>query len=461
MYFQKRSLLPLLIIIAAAILLSACQNNAAATATPAPAATVTQTEVSQAPTPEATTAVAQATPKPAATADSGKMIFPPKVAADFAVQDRPDSSIGNADAPLTMYEWCDYGYPKCATYNNEILPEITKKYVDTGKLKIVHKEFPAAGGDPSVVASMAAQCAAKQGKFQSMNDWLYKDSAWNTGDVPGTIAAVKAGAKDLGLNTDDFNACIDNQEMLESVKQDYFDARDLELRELPGIVIGGHVIQTGVDAQSLDTVIDALLQEQKTGSLPETVITVTPSPTPDTDFEPETVAVMGSPDAPVTITEFTDYQCPFCQRHALQTMPGLKEYIDSGKVRYILKNFPLTQIHPNAVIAGEAAECAGEQGKYWEMHDKLFETQKQWEGNSDPLKVFKGFAKELGMDEKAFETCVSSDRYKDKLMADQQEGINAGVSGTPAFFINGQFLNGAQPLDVFKQIIDKMLASGQ
>ncbi|RUA17852.1 MAG: hypothetical protein DSY55_01335 [Clostridia bacterium] len=460
MYFQKHFLSPLLIMVAAAILLSACQNNAPATATSTSVATSTPTEAVQAPTPEATAHV-PSTPEPAATADSGKMIFPPKVTADFAVQDRPDSSVGNADAPLTMYEWCDYGYPKCATYNNEILPEITKKYVDTGKLKIVHKEFPAAGGDPSVVASMAAQCAAKQGQFKAMNDWLYKDNAWSTGDVPGTIAAVKAGAKDLSLNTDDFNACLDNQEMLESVKQDYFDARDLELRELPGIVIGGHVIQTGVDAQSLDTVIDALLQEQKTGSLPETVITVTPSPTPDTDFAPETVAVMGSPDAPVTITEFTDYQCPFCQRHASQTMPGLKEYIDSGKVRYILKNFPLTQIHPKAVIAGEAAECAGEQGKYWEMHDKLFENQKQWAESSDALKVFKGFAKELGLDEKAFETCVSSDRYKDKLMADQKEGVNAGVSGTPAFFINDQFLNGAQPLDVFKQIIDKILASGQ
>jgi len=389
----------------------------------------------------------------------GKTLFPPEVPEGFAPAGRPHSTLGADDATLTMYEWCDYGYPNCIVYANDILPELQKKYVDAGKLRIVHKEFPAAGGDPSVVASLAAQCASRQDRYQDMSKWLYRDMSWNTGVVTSTIEAMETAATDMGLDADAFKSCMDNQEALEDIKQDYFEARDLEFHDLPGVVIDGHLIQDGVSADDLSTIIDALLQKNETGSLPDTVITVTPSPTPDTDFEPETVAVMGSPDATVTIVEFTDYQCPYCQRHSLDTLSQIKQtYIDTGKVKYVLKNFPLTQIHPQAVSAADAAECAGEQGKYWEMHEKLFSGQKQWAGNNDAATVFKDFARELGLDEKAFDECTTSERYKDKIMADQKEGIAAGVTGTPAFFINGQFISGAQPFQVFQQIIEQELA---
>ncbi len=457
MQFRKRYLFPLLLILVAALVLSACQAPKSAPA--ASAAT---------PAPTRADAAATDTPAPAATPDAfqevndptmGKTILPPEAPASFSPAERPNSTLGADDATLTMYEWCDYGYPNCVIYANDILPELQKKYVDAGKLRIVHKEFPAAGGDPSVVASLAAQCAARQDHYQDMSKWLYRDTSWNTGVVTSTIAAMETAAADMGLDADAFNACMDKQETLEDVKQDYFEARDLEFRDLPGVVVGGHLIQNGVSADDLTTIIDALLQQNETGSLPDTVVTVTPSPTPDTDFEPETVAVMGSPDATVTIVEFTDFQCPFCRRYTTETMPQLKQdYIDTGKVKYVLKNFPLTQIHPQAVLAAETAECAGEQGKYWEMHDKLFGEQKQWSGNSDAVSVFKGFAKDLGLDEKAFDECVTSERYKDKIMADQKEGIAAGVTGTPAFFINGQFISGAQPYQVFQQIIEQELA---
>jgi len=469
MHFQKRFLLPILMIFAA-FLLSACQNAAAPAVPKAQSLDASApTAAAQAPAPTQSSADANAqksnTPQPFQEVNDpslGKTILPPAAPAGFSPQDRPKSAIGEADAPLTMYEWCDYGYPNCTIYANDILPDLIAKYVKTGKLRIVHKEFPAAGGDPSVVASLAAQCAGLQDNYQPMSKWLYRDTSWNTGVVTSTIAAVEGAAKDMGLDPDAFNTCMDKQETLDNVKQDYFEARDLQFLELPGVVIDDRVIQNGVSADQLTTVIDALLQQKETGSLPDTVVTVTPSPTPDTDFEPETVAVMGLPDAPVTIVEFTDYQCPYCQRHATQTLVQIKnDYIDTGKVRYILKNFPLTQIHPQALTAAQVAECAGEQGKYWEMHEKLFDEQKQWSGNNDAFSVFKGFAKDLSLDEKAFEECVTSERYKDKAMADQKEGIAAGVTGTPAFFINGQFVSGAQPYEVFKKMIDQMLASGQ
>ena len=462
MQFQKKRLLPVLLIVALLLVvaLAACQNAAP------PAADTNATAVAVSPT--ADEAAPEATSQPdtgfqEVDATLGKTIFPPEAPAGFAPSERPNSTVGQDDATLTMYEWCDYSYPNCVVYANDILPELQKKYVDTGKLRIVHKEFPVAGGDPSVVASLAAQCAGEQGEYEKMSKWLYRDSSWSqAGEVPAIIDVMKSTAQDMGLDSDAFNACMDDQQTLETVKQDYFEARDLEFHDLPGVVVGGHVIQDGVSADQLDTIIDALLQKEETGSLPETVITVTPSPTPDTDFEPETVSVMGSPDATVTIVEFTDFQCPFCQRYTQQTLPQIKEdYVATGKVRYVLKHFPLTRIHPQAVPAAIASECAGEQGKFWEMHDKLFDEQQQWSGNDDANSIFKGFAKDLGLDEEAFDECITAERYKDKVMANQEEGIAAGVQGTPAFFINGQFISGAQPYEVFKQIIDQALPGGQ
>lgn len=460
--FRKR-FSPILLIFVLLILawtLAACQNpapsaaDADVTATPAPSVAPTVDENAQAATPEPETGFQDVD------AAMGKTIFPPEAPEGFAPSERPNSTAGQDDATLTMYEWCDYAYPNCVVYANDILPELQKKYVDSGKLRIVHKEFPVAGGDPSVVASLAAQCAGNQGEYEKMSKWLYRDSSWSqAGEVPAIIDLMKSTAKDMGLDSEAFDACMDNQETLETVKQDYFEARDLEFHDLPGVVIGGHVIQDGVDAEKLDTIIDAMLQEKETGSLPDTVVTVTPSPTPDTDFEPESVSVMGSPDAPVTIVEFTDFQCPFCRRYDQETLSQIKDnYVESGKVRYVLKHFPLTQIHPQAVSAAIAVECAGEQGKFWEMHDKLFEEQQQWSGKDDAASVFKGFAKDLGLDEKDFDACVTEERYKDKVMANQKEGVAAGVRGTPAFFINGQFVSGAQPYEVFQQIIEQALS---
>ena len=468
-----RTKILLLFILALALTLSACQQPAAPASDTAP--DTAPQAATEAPAPTQPQAEA-ATPQPEATQPSqndgfqpvkdvvGKIIMPPEAPANFHPADRPDTTIGDANAPLTMYEWCDYAYPGCIAFHNEILPQLKEKYVDTGKLRIVHKEFPVAGGDPSVIASFAAQCAAKQGKYQEMADWLYNNvDAWSKQtDIQAMKDAVKPGGEAIGIeDLDAFKTCIDNDEPLESIKQDYYDGSELEFRELPGFVVGNRVINQGASAEELTTIIDALLHQKETGTLPETVITVTPSPTPDTDFEDENVTVMGDPNAPVTIVEFSDYQCPFCQRHVLNTMPQLKkEYIDTGKVRYVFKDFPLS-FHKQAMPAAMAAECAGEQGKYWEMHDKLFNERNKWNENPDVKNVMKQFAQDLGLDMEQFNQCFDSEKYKDEILADQHEGLAAGVQGTPAFFINGQFLSGAQPYEVFKQVIDKLLEEGQ
>lgn len=162
----------------------------------------------------------------------------------------------------------------------------------------------------------------------------------------------------------------------------------------------------------------------------------------------------GNPDAPVTIVEFSDYQCPFCQRAQSTIREVLAKY--QGKVRHAYRDFPLQQIHPQAESAAEAARCAAEQGKFWEYHTLLFTNREKLDGAS-----LKEHAKAAKLDEKGFADCVASGKYKAKIEQDQHEGEAAGVTGTPAFFINGVFLGGAYPAAAFEKIIDAELAAAK
>ncbi|MEN9626446.1 MAG: hypothetical protein RL557_774 [archaeon] len=166
--------------------------------------------------------------------------------------------------------------------------------------------------------------------------------------------------------------------------------------------------------------------------------------------------VLGNADAPVTIVEFSDYQCPFCGRFWSETLPQLKkEYIDTGKAKLVFRDFPLSDIHPDAQKASEAAECArkvGGETAYWKMHDKLFEYQQALS-----VTDLKKYAKELGLSA-SFDSCLDSGEMAAEIAHDQQDGARYGVDGTPAFFVNGKPLMGAQPFSAFKQAIDAELA---
>src|SRR6266511_2559330 len=159
--------------------------------------------------------------------------------------------------------------------------------------------------------------------------------------------------------------------------------------------------------------------------------------------------IRGNKDAPVTIVEFSDFQCPFCSR-ARPTVNKVRETY-GDKVRVIFRNFPLS-IHPQAQKAGEAAGCAGEQGKFWEMHDRLFANQAKLQ-----VPDLKEHAAVLGLDPEAFRQCLDSGRHTADLQRDAEAGTGYGVSGTPSFFINGRPLVGAQPFESFAQVIDDEL----
>ncbi|MBI3798890.1 MAG: thioredoxin domain-containing protein [Deltaproteobacteria bacterium] len=161
--------------------------------------------------------------------------------------------------------------------------------------------------------------------------------------------------------------------------------------------------------------------------------------------------VRGNAKAPITIVEFSDFQCPFCARAEGEMVKVRDAYKDQVKIVY--KDFPLP-IHPNAPKAAEASRCAREQEKYWEYHDVLF-------ANHDALEVpnLKKFAVDLKLDKAKFDTCLDSGKYADEIAKDMAEGSRVGVTGTPAFFINGRLISGAQPFSAFQEVIEDALAA--
>jgi protein-disulfide isomerase len=171
-------------------------------------------------------------------------------------------------------------------------------------------------------------------------------------------------------------------------------------------------------------------------------------------------AALGNPNAPVTIIEFSDFQCPFCRKFWKETLPQIKkDYLLTGKAKFVYRDFPLVQIHPGATPAAEGAECAEEQGKFWEMHDAIFEEQgKQGSGTiqftADDVKKW---AAKIGLNTSKFNQCLDSGKYKQEVDKDMADGSAAGVTGTPAVFVNGRLIVGAQPFAAFKAVIDEEL----
>lgn len=170
--------------------------------------------------------------------------------------------------------------------------------------------------------------------------------------------------------------------------------------------------------------------------------------------------VLGDKNAKVTVIEFADFQCPFCKAFFDDTESQLKStYVNTGKVRFVYRQFPLTSIHPNAEKAAEAAECANEQGKFWEYHDVLYQNQDTWAPLSaaDAANDFILYAGQVGMDSGQFTSCVQDAKVADNVNKDVTDGTNAQVDATPTFFVDGIRVEGAVPFSQMQQTIDSEL----
>ncbi len=166
----------------------------------------------------------------------------------------------------------------------------------------------------------------------------------------------------------------------------------------------------------------------------------------------------GSAEAPVTIVEFSDFQCPACAAFSQTLLPALEDaYIDAGQVRIIFRDYPLVQ-HEQAGLAAQAAGCAHEQGQFWEMHDLLFARQDEWAGQPNAADLFKGYASLTDVDVDRFGACLDSGQYADEVQEDFRVGSLAGVGATPTFFINGRHVRGI-PQNFFELIEEALAAS--
>ncbi|MFQ5476888.1 MAG: DsbA family protein [Nitrosopumilus sp.] len=266
------------------------------------------------------------------------------------------------------------------------------------------------------------------------------------------------------MSSDDFESNQNNNEKI-SVKKSTFNGLIIGLIVIVGIAAffaGSYTSNLNSNQISEGDLEDAiaklelkLLQNQLPTEEPELPIKIS------ADNDP----IIGDPNAPITIIEFSDFQCPFCARFHVQTLPSiLEEYIDQGKVKLVFRDFPIQSIHPNALPASVASECANEQGKFKEMHDMLFDNQNEWNKQEtvDALSLFSQYATEIQLEQETFDSCLTNGNYIDEIRKDLDDGRDYGVSGTPGFFIgNDQIgyveLKGAQPFESFKKIIDAQL----
>lgn len=229
------------------------------------------------------------------------------------------------------------------------------------------------------------------------------------------------------------------------------------------------------NAQTSDEQLKTIAEQQKQiiSSLAEIkqllASVMRPAPGPQPPEPPSALSTQdenfrGASDARVAIIEYADFECPYCGQYEREVYPQIsKEYIQTGKVKYFFRDLPLP-MHPHAMIAARAARCAGEQGKYWEMHDSLFAKQNAIRDVDMP-----GRAQELGLDTAKFFECLSSDRYTEEIKQSAAEAQKMGINGTPTFFVgkvdpNGEVTNlkmiiGARPYDDFKSAIDDTLSA--
>ncbi len=325
-----------------------------------------------------------------------------------------------------------------------MIPDLIAQYVDTGKARFVHREFPLNSIHPlAQKASEAAVCAGKQDRYWEMNEHLFanQDEWSQAGDAIGTF---KTYAKELGLDTKAFEQCLDSGEAAVVVQGDLMIGEELGVNATPYFFINGLPIRGGLPVEAMGRIIDYLAAG---GPIPEIV------PTGD-DWH-----VLGSRQtAPAITVAFVDYSDPESGEHAREVFPQLVEtYINEGGLLYVLHPWAKVDDRPSTQAA-IAAECAGEQGRYWEMHDQLFDDQETWTQAAEPRPLFVGYAESLDLDTEQFDTCLDSEWAALRVEAGGIVGTLYGIPDGPVFlFNNGSAQQGSPTFEQFKEVIDAII----
>jgi protein-disulfide isomerase len=326
-----------------------------------------------------------------------------------------------------------------------VIPDLIEQYVDTGKARFVYREYPLSSIHPAAQkASEAAVCAGKQGKYWEMNEHLFDTSSeWGAqgADLSGSL---KGYAGELGLDAEAFANCLDSGEGAAVVKGDQMLGESLGVNATPYFFINDLPIRGGLPIEALGRIIDYVAAG---GTTPEIV------PGAD-DFH-----VRGdSTTAKALAVAFVDYASSDSAKHANEVLPRLMaQYVDQGQLLYILHPWADGPDSPSAQGAA-AAECAGQQGKFWEMHSQLFEDQDAWTASSQPTEVFAGYAASAELDTDAFVECLDSDWADLRVQAGPVVGSLYGVPGAPVFlFNNGEGQEGSPTFEEFQKVIESIL----
>jgi len=399
------------------------------------------------------------------------------IPAGFTPEGQP--YLGAAEARVTLTEYSDYLCPFCGRHFGATYPALLQKYVRDGRVRLVFHDLPLASLHPTAARGhIAARCVGRElgaEGYWRMHDALFaRQGEWSRLSEPDAFL-VTLGA-DLGAKR--LQACMRDSAVAAQVAANVQEATQAGLNSTPNFVIsvvGSTTTYTVTGAQPLaafETILDALIAGKPVPTpaaapppaLPKWASADGLAPDPKRPgWTSAGDAYTGSVTAPLTVVEFSDYQCPACAQHNREVQPAVDErYVSAGKVRWVHKHAPLA-MHPRAVAAAVAAECAGEQNRYWQMHAQLFRTVDQWSAETvdvDAALQKVAAAVKPPLDAKRFARCLDSRAAAERVIADLYDG--QGQSQTTPMFVflyNGQgtVVRGARSAADFTALLDNLL----
>ncbi len=346
---------------------------------------------------------------------------------------------GNESAPITIMEFADFHCHFCKKVA-PTLDQLLKNYPD--KVRLVWRHFPLSTtpGTGSFLTHEASVCAQEQGKF-----WEFHDAVYALEGTPNSKSDIEMMGQKIGLDKKKFLDCLNSGKNQPFLQEELNEGKKRGVSGTPTLFVNDKTIAGAYPYEYFVNAIEAILHPDKAAAFPPTPLPqVPPAVVKFTDLEGR--PSLGPKDAVITLVEFSDFHCPFCKR----VTPTLEELMKNypGKIRRIWRQYPLS-MHAGADRTAEASECANDQGKFWSYHDKLFETQ----GTPWDDAALISLAPQAGLDKKKFEKCLTSGKFKDLVQKEIAKGNEVGVQGTPAVFVNGKLVSGAQPYENFDQII--------
>lgn len=384
---------------------------------------------------------------------------------------------GANDAPITVYEFSDYLCPFCERHTNQSMPTLLELYARTGKVKFVFRDFPIEALHPTAdIGHLASICVSEQGApmFWHMHDLLFaRQAQWNGMADPS--AFVVELAREVGADMYAFEECFTSQRVVEQLVASIEEARELGFNGTPSFqftVDSSDEVYPFIGAQPVsefarwfDTLADSgaapVEPTPEPPQLPDWLTEEGLSPDPNRPgYTMAGDAFKGNPEAELVVVELSDFQCPSCRTHSLETQPAIDEQlVSTGQVLWVVKNLPVSE-HARAPIAAAAAECAGEQEQFWAMHELLFEKQAEWSQLSDD-EPFLGLAGELGLDMPLFENCLTGRSALERILSDIFEIQQSGLFRTPTFILiyggDATLLEGSREPSVFIGILQNAL----